>query len=284
MGGHLAKAFRDRGCDVVIVSRSPAAETLPATVPWAALRDVVEGAQAVINLAGSNVGAQRWSPKVRQEILQSRIDATRQIVTAIGNTSKPPALINASGVGFYGNTMVPSNEAMGAGQTFLARVTSAWEDEALKACRYTRVAILRLGVVLDAHKGALARLALPMKLGIGGPLGSGSQWFPWIHRTDAVNAFVWAALDAPASGAYNVVAPESVTVRTMANTLGQVLHRPCWLPAPSAILRLMLGRQADLVLHGQNVIPMRLLGEHFVFQFPTLKQALHDLYTHPRIG
>lgn len=277
LGKRLANAFTAKGFSVIIVSRSGKSSVNGTTMPWEALPQLVDGAHAVINLAGTNVGGKRWGAQVRHDILESRISSTRLIVNAIREAKDRPAFISASAVGFYGNTMVPSNEAMGAGQTFLANVVSAWEKEVMVASDVTRVVCLRIGVVLDAKEGALPRLALPMKLGVGGPLGSGKQWFPWVHIDDVVEAFVWATLDAMASGPYNVVAPEAITMGQMSAALGKVLHRPSWLPVPSAALRLLLGRQADVVVHGQHVVPMRLLGTTFRFTHPHLDEALRDL-------
>jgi uncharacterized protein (TIGR01777 family) len=173
--------------------------------------------------------------------------------------------------------MVPSNEAMPSGQTFLAIVVRQWEEAAEEARASTRVALMRVGVVLDREEGALPKLMLPMRLGIGGPLGSGRQWFPWVHRDDVIGAFMWAAESADASGPYNVVAPEAVTMSEFTRVLGTVLHRPSWLPVPSFALRVLLGRQADVVVHGQYVVPQRLLGTTFRFRHPVLNEALRSL-------
>lgn len=275
LGRAITAALQRRGDDVVTITRGHGNGRDLRT--WEELSEVVDGAHAVINLAGSSVGGPRWSARVRHEILTSRTESTRKVVDAIGHAQQPPALISASAVGFYGNTLIPSNEALPAGQTFLAEVTAAWEREADRARAHTRVCTMRIGVVLDAREGALPKMALPMKLGIGGPLGSGRQYLPWVHRDDVVGAFLWASDDVSAFGPYNVVAPESVTMRQFASTLGTVLHRPSWLPVPSPILRLLLGKQADVVLHGQYVIPSRLLGTPFHFAHPHLASALRDL-------
>ncbi len=277
LGRHLASALRQQGFSVITVSRTVPKGGDGSTVSWEALSDVVDGAAAIVNLAGSNIGGKRWSNKVRHEILQSRVDATRRIVAAIHTAKNPPALINASAVGYYGNTFVPCNEAIPAGQTFAAQVVDKWEHEANAAADVTRVAILRIGIVLDAKEGALPRLTLPMKLFIGGPLGSGRQWFPWVHLDDVVNAFVWAITTQDAYGPYNVVAPDDVTMRQFAQELGRTLHRPSWLRVPEFILRLLLGRQADIVVHGQHVIPMRLPGTSYRFTHPTLAEALRRI-------
>lgn len=275
LGRAITAALTKRGDEVVCITRGRSNGANLRT--WDELPSLVHGAQAVINLAGSSVGGPRWSARVRHEILTSRTESTRKVVDAIRQTDAPPALISASAVGVYGNTMIPSNEALPAGQTFLAEVTAAWEREAERARPYTRVCTMRIGVVLDPREGALPKMALPMKLGLGGPLGSGRQHLPWVHRDDVVAAFLWAADDASAFGPYNVVAPETVTMRQFAATLGKVLHRPSWLPVPSPALRLLLGKQADVVLHGQYVIPSRLLGTPFRFTHPSLDEALRDL-------
>lgn len=275
LGRAITAALTKRGDEVVCITRGRSNGANLRT--WDELPSLVHGAQAVINLAGSSVGGPRWSARVRHEILTSRTESTRKVVDAIRQTDAPPALISASAVGIYGNTMIPSNEALPAGQTFLAEVTAAWEREAERARPYTRVCTMRIGVVLDPREGALPIMALPMKLGLGGPLGSGRQHLPWVHRDDVVAAFLWAADDASAFGPYNVVAPETVTMRQFAATLGKVLHRPSWLPVPSPALRLLLGKQADVVLHGQYVIPSRLLGTPFRFTHPSLDEALRDL-------
>lgn len=275
LGRAITAALQQRGDSVVTITRGSGNGANLRT--WDELPMLVDGAQAVINLAGSSVGGPRWSARVRHEILTSRTVSTRNVVGAIATASTPPALISASAVGYYGNTMVPSNEALPAGQTFLAEVTAAWEREAERARAFTRVCTMRIGVVLDTREGALPKMALPMKLGIGGALGSGRQHMPWVHRDDVVSAFLWAADDSNAFGPYNVVAPQTVTMREFASVLGRVLHRPSWLPVPSPVLRLLLGKQADVVLHGQYVIPSRLLGTPFRFAHPELDEALSDL-------
>lgn len=275
LGRAIIAALQQRGDSVVSITRGRGNGAELRT--WDELPALVEGATAVINLAGSSVGGPRWSAQVRHEILTSRTESTRKVVDAIAQATTPPALISASAVGYYGNTSIPSNEALPAGQTFLAEVTAAWEREAERARAFTRVCTMRIGVVLDPREGALPKMALPMKLGIGGPLGSGRQHLPWVHRDDVVSAFLWAADDSNAFGPYNVVAPQTVTMREFASILGRVLHRPSWLPVPSPVLRLLLGKQADVVLHGQYVIPSRLLGTPFRFAHPKLDEALSDL-------
>ena len=241
------------------------------------LAPLIEGADTVINVAGADAGAKRWTSRYKHELVASRVLTTRAIVDAIALVSKPPALVNMSAVGYYGNTTVPSNEAMGAGQTFMAQLCVAWEKEAQRAEQYTRVVRLRMAVLLDPKAGALAKLILPFKLFVGGPLGWGSQYMAWVHRDDAIEAIAWAATSPSASGPYNVAAPEAVTMRQFTRALGKALHRPSLFYVPPMLLRILIGDMADAVLHGQNVDPMRLYGTTFTFKFPTLEGALHDL-------
>lgn len=251
-------------------------------VSWDAdLAAALEGADAVINLTGANVGSKRWTSKRKREIIDSRIHATRALVNAIARVAHPPALVQASGLGYYGNTTVPSTEAMPAGASFLSMVCKLWEEEAMKAAEYTRVVTLRIGIVLDVHEGALAKLKVPTMLFFGGPLGSGRQWMPWVHRDDVVRCFLWAARSGKAHGAYNLSAPEPVRMSTFARVLAKVLHRPCFLPVPSFALRILLGEQADIVLHGQYVIQRRLEMDGFRFNYRDLSTALTDLFAKP---
>ncbi len=277
LGKAIAQQLVSRGDQVVIISRGSHSVPGCTVDGWASLRRHVAEADAVINLAGSSVGGPKWSARVRNEILVSRTESTQQVVDAVLASPKAPCLINASAVGYYGNTMLPSSEAMGAGATFLATVTSAWEHEAMKASRHVRVACMRIGVVLDAAQGALPKMLLPMRLFVGGVLGSGRQWLPWIHIDDVVAAFVWAVDNKEVYGAVNVVAPESATMKEFITLLGRVVRRPTWLPVPAFALRLLLGRQADVVLHGQHVLPNRLQALGFRFAHPTLRNALEDL-------
>jgi uncharacterized protein (TIGR01777 family) len=277
LGRRIASAALKRGHSVTVVSRGRPSITGCSVIGYDALEQAIGSVDVVINLAGENVGGRRWSARVRQAILSSRVDITKRIAEAIRRAPSKPALINASAIGFYGPTYVPSNEAMGAGQSFLADVTRQWEEAAMSASDVARVVCLRIGVVLDPNDGALAKLLLPMRLFVGGVLGSGRQMLPWVHRDDVVEAFLWAAESASAYGPYNVVSPHCVSMGEFVRTLGRVMHRPTLLPVPSAALRLLLGKQADVVLHGHYIVPMRLLGTSFRFQYPELEGALRNL-------
>jgi hypothetical protein len=239
----------------------------------------LNGARAVFNFAGESIG-HRWTPARKQRIIDSRVHATRALVTAIGNsTEKPPVLVNASAVGFYGH--VPQDEVtedFGRGTGFLSDTVQQWEEEAMKASdRAVRVVLLRSGVVLGRGGGALARMILPFKMFVGGPMGSGEQWFPWVHIHDLVRAALHAAERPSLSGPVNLAAPQSVTMRTFCAALAKVLHRPSWLRVPGFALRLALGEMAEMLLTGQRVVPRKLEKSGFKFSFPLLQQALEDV-------
>ncbi len=240
---------------------------------------VVEGVDAVVNLAGTGIADRRWSDARKNAILTSRLRATRSIVSAIARASSPPrVLVNASAIGYYGprdDQIV--TEATPPGRDFLADVCVQWEREAEQASTYARVALVRSGLVLHPEGGALARMLLPFKLGGGGPIGTGNQYMPWIHRDDWVDMVRWLISEPEPRGAFNASAPEPVTNAEFAQTLGRVLHRPAVVRVPAFGLKLLLGEMADLLLTGQRAIPARALEMGFKFRFATLKDALDDL-------
>jgi uncharacterized protein len=245
--------------------------------PLASISELQE-IDVVINLAGESIGNRRWSKSVKQEILSSRIRTTRAIVAAINNrTFQPKVLINASAVGYYGSRqddVITEHEE--AGQEFLAQVCRAWESEAYKAhSDLTRVVTIRLGVVLG-REGALNRMAMPFRFYIGGPLGTGKQWLSWIHIKDLTSMLRFIIEHQELTGPINATAPESVTMRNFCNVLGDVMNRPSWLPVPEFILKIALGQMAEMLLHGQRVVPNRIIGAGFEFRYPNLRSALED--------
>ncbi len=245
---------------------------------WAADIGSFDG---VVNLAGEGIGDSRWTESRKQVLLNGRIESTSAIVAAIGASSTRPAvLVNASAVGYYGD--VPEGECTedrSAGKDFLAHVCVEWENAALKAEEHgVRVAMPRTGIVLDLHGGALPKLLLPFRLFAGGPLGSGRQWFPWVHLEDEVGAILHALSTRSLSGPFNVAAPEYVTMKEFARQLGSVLGRPSWAPAPGFVLRLLLGEMAGpLLLSGQKAISDKLQRSGFSFSYPALRGALEHL-------
>jgi uncharacterized protein (TIGR01777 family) len=235
--------------------------------------------QAVINLAGQPL-VERWTPRRKAEFRRSRVDTTRELVRWLGTLKeKPSVLVSASAVGLYGERGDEVlREESAPGDEFQAELCAAWEAEAMRASELgMRVCTLRFGVVLGRDGGALARMLPAFRLGLGGPLGSGSQWLSWIHRDDAVSMIQWALAREGASGAYNATAPEPVTNFEFTQALAAVLHRKARLRIPRPVLRLIFGQMSHLILSGQKVLPARLQEAGFIFRHPELRGALEHL-------
>lgn len=240
----------------------------------------VADADVVINLAGENVGGGRWTESRKKRIVNSRVAATSALVSAMASSPKKTCtLISASAIGIYGDRGdEPLDESSAPGSGFLAEVTKRWEELARTAEPFARVVILRFGVVLASNGGALAKLLLPFRLGAGGPMGNGRQWMSWIDREDVLRMIEWSIDHETARGVYNVTAPNPATNRDFAKTLGRVLHRPAFLPAPAFALRLALGTEManEMLLGGQRVLPKRATEEGFEFSYPELPAALRN--------
>jgi len=242
-------------------------------------QQAVSGCDGVVNLTGEPIAEKRWTAAQKQEILESRRLGTQKIVEAIAQANpKPSVLVNASAIGYYGTSETATfDETANPGEDFLAQVCKLWEAEAQKVTESgTRLVILRLGIVLGMG-GALAKMVPVFKLFAGGPLGTGNQWFSWIHREDVVS-LIMAALTRPdLEGVLNATAPNPVRMAEFCQTLGQVLKRPSWLPVPSFALEALLGDGAMVVLDGQQVLPKRTLSYGFNYQYSTLKSALEQI-------
>lgn len=236
----------------------------------------LQGCKAVVHLAGASIGEGRWTARRRAELRTSRIDATRLLVDHLATLARPPALVSASAVGYYGNRgdeILTEESAPGTG--FLAELTRDWEAEAARAREAgITVTILRLGVVLSREGGALPRILLPFRLGVGGRLGNGRQWMSWLTLDDAVGA-IEHAITTRLDGVFNAVSPEPVTNRDFTRALGRALRRPALFPAPAFGLRLLLGGSADeLLLWSQRVLSQKLEDTGYRFQHPDLGSAL----------
>jgi hypothetical protein len=278
IGAPLVKSLLARGDDVAVLTRDPAHVNAGRPVTWSsgAAGEVATG-DAVINLAGENVGGGRWTAERKRRILDSRLTVTRKIVDAFRTQpDHKRTLINASAVGFYGvrgDDILDEQASSGGG--FLADVVRQWEEAARGAEAVARVAILRFGVVLGREGGALAKMLPPFRLGAGGPLGSGAQWMSWVDRDDVIRMILWTLDHPEARGVYNVTAPEPVQNRELTRELGTALHRPAFVPAPSFALKLLFGEMAEeMLLGGQRVVPARAMREGFSFEYPTLRAAL----------
>jgi hypothetical protein len=284
VGGQLIAHLRQRGSQVVsLVRRTPIDPD--SEVRWdPAVGDLdpatVSGADAIINLNGRSISRGRWSPTVKEELSSSRLAATRTIVDAIARAeTPPPLLINASATGFYGDRgNEPLDEISSPGTGFLADLCRAWEAAAIEAkSDTTRVALLRLGMVLG-NGGALAKMLPPFKLGFGGPMGSGRQWWPWIAMADVLGAVDWILDHPEISGPVNLVAPETATSKSFARALGEHLGTMAILPAPAFAVKLALGEMAEaLLLSSTKAVPKVLEDTGYRFKAPTLAEAFRQI-------
>ncbi len=240
---------------------------------------VIDGADAVINLNGRSIADGRWNATAKDELRSSRIDSTRTLVEAIGACNNPPrVLINASAVGYYGDRGDEIlDEASPRGEGFLAELSRDWEETALAArSDRTRVALLRLGMVI-AREGALGKMLMPFKLGLGGPIGSGRQFWSWIGLDDVCGVVEFILGNEAVSGAVNVVSPQQLRCSDFARTLGRVLSRPAIVPMPAFAARLALGEMADaLLLASQRVRPTMLSAAGYEFRAPSLDMAIRS--------
>ena len=288
VGRRLARALVETGVPIVVLSRSGGGSALPPGVeirPWDALPALLGDASAVVNLAGAGIGDRRWSPERKRLLWQSRTTSTAGLVAAMAACpSRPPTLLNASAIGYYGDRPgVVCNEASARGDGFLPELCAAWEAEADRARDFgVRVVKLRIGVVLARDGGALPRMALPVRLCAGTAIGSGRQVLSWIHIADLVDLAIAALRDPDFDAPVNATAPGAVAQADFMRALGRRLHRPI-LPVPgwltAATARLLAGELAGpLLLEGAEIRPAKALALGFRFRFPTLDSALEDLY------
>jgi uncharacterized protein len=233
----------------------------------------IDGCDAIVNLAGEPIAEKKWTVEQKKTILESRELGTQKIVESIAQaTHKPQVLISASAIGYYGVSETASfDEASPAGKDFLAEICQKWEAAATTTT--IRTVVLRLGIVLG-NGGALAKMVPAFKMFMGGPIGSGNQWFSWIQVDDVVAMILAALQDASMSGTFNATAPQPVKMKDLCAQLGAVMARPSWMPVPGFVLETMLGEGATVVLEGQQVLPKGLLDRGFSFQYPELTAAL----------
>jgi uncharacterized protein len=272
IGTRLVERLRGRGDDVTVLSRSREPRWEPTAGPPP--RDALEGRDAVVHLAGENL-AQRWTDESRKRIAESRELGTRNLVAGLEG-SGVRTLVSASAVGYYGPRGDEElTEDAAPGDDFPAQVCIAWEREARAAERHgIRVVTVRTGVVLDASGGALAKMLPPFRLGVGGPVGGGRQYMPWIHVDDVVGIYVAALDDDAWRGPVNATAPEPATNADFSTALGRALHRPAVLPLPGFALRALYGDMATIVTSGQRAVPRAALAYGYRFAHPSLEEAL----------
>ncbi len=289
LGQALTQSLLADNHQVWVLTRAPAKTPTPANLtylPWDGRTtngwlDTFAEMDAVVNLAGDNVGDQLWTPAKKKRMRQSRVDSSLAIVTAFQRASRRPAvLLQASGVGYYGpRGAEPLSENTPPGTDFFSTLAQDWEaaTRMVDSLGVRRV-ILRTALVLEKNAGILPRMALPVQLFAGGPLGSGTQGVSWIHLQDHVRAMRFLLENSKAIGAFNLSAPNPLSNADFMRALAQALSRPYWLPAPAFALRLLLGEMSTLLLDGQFAIPQRLVNLGFVFQYETASQAFSDLY------
>lgn len=281
IGEPLVERLLARGDDVAVLTRDPARVKAGRPVQWdaqsqGAWSEEVASADAVINLAGENVGEGRWTEARKRQLIDSRLNATRALVEAMRRVPRPRTLVNASAIGFYGvrnDEELDESSARGGG--FLAQLVERWEAAARESEPQARLVLLRFGVVLGKGGGALQKMLLPFRLGAGGPIGTGQQWMSWIAREDALRMIEWALDHETVRGIYNATAPRPVRNRDFARALGRALSRPAIMPAPAFALRAMFGQMAEeVLLAGQRVLPGKAEREGFTFEAPGLETAL----------
>lgn len=289
IGGGLAREMGEAGHEVVILTRNTAkAGPLPANtraVQWdgrsgAGWSSLLDRDTAIVHLAGEGIAEGRWTEEKKRRIRDSRVESGRAVLAAIREAKeKPRALLQGSAVGYYGpcgDEIV--DESHPPGGDFLGRVCVEWEASTAEAESLgVRRPILRTGIVLTPKGGALPRMAMPFRLGAGGALGDGRQWFPWIHIADEVGAIRFLLEREDASGPFNLTAPHPLTNRDFSRAMGKALHRPSFAFAPAFALRLALGEMAEALLNGQRAVPKRLLEMGYSFKYPEALGALKNL-------
>jgi uncharacterized protein (TIGR01777 family) len=288
IGRSLCRSLTGEGHVVSAVSRSlvkPQGLAVAAVHQWDPQsgplpQSALDGVDAVVNLAGEPLDARRWSDQQKRLIRDSRIVTTRNLVEGLRSVDrKPAAFVSGSAVGFYGDRGDEQlDETSPAGRGFMSEVCQEWEREAARATELgVRVVQVRTGVVLSGEGGALQKMLAVFKFGLGGPLGSGKQWFPWIHINDIVGIFRHAMVTSSLAGPVNGVAPKAVTNGEFTRELARALRRPAFLPVPEMALRVLMGEMSEVLFESQRVVPKAALASGYEFQFPVLALALADL-------
>ena len=286
VGTELSALLKSVGHSVVPMTRKPSGSSQN-TIAWDPERGVanpqqLESVDAIVHLAGENIAAGRWTVALKERIRKSRVEGTRALVQSLaGLQIRPKTLVCASAIGFYGDRGDEIlTESSPAGSGFLADVCSAWESEAMAAANLDmRVVSLRIGVVLSPKGGALAKMLLPFKLGAGGVIGSGKQYWSWIGLNDLVRAIAFCVENENIRGPVNAVSPQALNNYDFTKTVGKVLHRPTIVPLPAFVAKIVLGEMAEaLLLSSAHVVPEKLQAHGFQFAQPDLKSCLeHEL-------
>lgn len=286
VGKALTKLLQNKGHEIIILTRNKTSrENDIQYVQWlqhgARPEQLLNEAEAIVNLAGISLNNGRWTKKQKKAIYTSRMDTTLEIVRIMEHlNSKPKVLINASAVGIYptSTSSIYTENSTDYATDFLGSTVYDWERHAVRAEKLgVRVALARFGVILGRENGALPSMLLPYKLHVGGTIGSGEQWLSWVHIEDVARAIYFAITNDDMKGPFNVTAPNATRMKNFGKTIASITERRHWMPVPSFVMRLALGEQSMLVLEGQHVLPTVLEKHHFTFKFPHLKEALQDL-------
>ena len=287
VGQELTKQLSERGHEVYILTRSDKTSDGPAhMVKWLTEEErpeqFLDGIDAWINLAGASINEVRWTEAQKQKIHDSRMEATDEVIRIIQEVNnKPSVLVNASAIGIYPASEHASytEQSKERASDFLSKTVQDWEKKAFMAKQFgLRVAAGRFGIVLGKDQGALPLMALPYKMGVGGKIGTGTQWVSWVHVSDVAKAIIYVVENNEIDGPFNVTSPDPKQMTDFGKILGKVLHRPHWMPVPSIALKLALGDKSQLVLEGQRVMPEKLLMHGFKFTYPELSKALENIY------
>lgn len=286
IGQKITSLLVENGHDIVILTRSkrPNEKNIE-NVQWltdgSKPEEKILSADAFINLAGVSINDGRWTPDHQQQIYESRMVATDELIRIISALqSKPTVFLNASAIGIYpaSETTIYSEASRDVADDFLGKTVHDWEQKAATLqAQGIRTAIMRFGVVLGKDEGALPLMSMPYKLFVGGKVGSGRQWVSWVHVQDVANAAVFLLEHASAQGVFNITAPFPLRMNDFGKTIGNALHRPHWLPAPAFLMKSALGQKSALVLEGQYVSSEKIVTAGFDFEFPVLADALNDL-------
>ena len=239
------------------------------------LINILKETDGIINLIGEPIADKKWTFSQKEEITNSRINTTKLLMKSLKEYKiNPKVIINGSAIGYYGTSLSKEfNENSVGGNDFLANLCKNWEAAASEKPFFSRLVILRIGIVLEADGGALGKMLPVFKLGLGGPIGNGMQWMSWIHRSDLCDLIIKALIDKKFSGVINAVSPEPVLMKDFSKTLGKCLNRPNLLPVPSTLLKVLLGDGAKVVLEGQKVISIKL--KNYKFKYPLLEKAIN---------
>ena len=287
VGNAIVRLLVEEGHQVYVLTRNKNKPTIKNSIPVEWLREnsrperALEGVDAIINLAGTSLNSGRWTKKQKKRILQSRINANREIHRIIGQLKKRPLLLlNASAIGYYEPSLEQTytEEWEQAGENFLAETVVRWEYEANQVREFdVRVVVARFGLILGPKGGAFPKLILPYKLFMGGKLGSGRQWYSWIHVEDVANALLFCMEHSEVCGPVNFTAPNPVRMEDFGKTIADVLKKPHWSIVPSPVIQAALGEMSMLILEGQKVMPQKLVNEGYSFIYPDLQSALKQL-------